>query len=192
MIDTLRDIDKALLYWINEGWSNPLLDQVMPVWRDKLTWIPLYGVVLGWLIWKYRKQSWPYIILLTVVVIFCDFTSSSILKPWIGRLRPCNNPEVANQINILISCGPGKSFTSSHATNHFGLAVMFGLLFGRKSRWIWVIGLVWAGTIALGQVYVGVHYPADILGGALLGSTLAIILYRVSQKTGFTRTFAGS
>lgn len=191
-MDTLRAWDRELFFWINEGWSNGFLDQIMPIWRDKLTWIPLYALILVWLIWTYRKQSWPYIVLLSITVILCDFSSSSIIKPCIGRLRPCNNPELADQINILIQCGPGKSFTSSHATNHFGLAVMFGLLFGAKSRWVWIMGIFWAATISLGQVYVGVHYPADIIGGATLGSILAIIVYQVSQKTGFTRTFAGS
>ncbi len=188
----LRDIDRQLFFWINDGWSNSFLDAIMPYWRDKWTWVPLYALILGWLIWRYKKQSWRYILLLAVTVALTDLVSSSVIKPWIGRLRPCNTPELAEQIRVLIHCGPGKSFTSSHATNHFGLAVMVGLLWGKENRWLWPLALFWAATIAIGQVYVGVHYPFDILGGALLGSSIAFIVYRIAQFTRNQRTFAGS
>lgn len=190
MIATLQDIDRSLLYWINKGWSTPWLDAIAPIWRDKLTWIPVYLVLLLWLLWKYKKQAWPYILVIGLTVICCDIVSSSIIKPWVARLRPCNHPDIAQQINVLIHCGPGKSFTSSHATNHFGLSVALGLLFGSRYRWVWPVALVWAASIALMQVYVGVHYPFDILAGALLGSSIAVVIHLAGRKTILPRTFA--
>lgn len=192
MMDGLIAVDQWLLHWINEGWSNGFLDQIMPWWRAKTTWIPLYIGLTAWLIWRYRQRSWPFIVLLLLTVVVTDITSSSVIKPLVGRLRPCQEPALAGQLHVLIPCGPGKSFTSSHATNHFGFAVMLALLFARGRSWRWVIALGWAASIALGQVYVGVHYPFDILAGAGLGSGIAVILYQINQKTGFTRTFAGA
>lgn len=192
MMAWLLEIDQWLLHWINDGWSNAFLDQLMPWWRNKHTWIPLYFVLSGWLLWRYRQRSWPYFVLLLLAVSLADLSSSSVLKPLVGRLRPCQEPALAAQLHVLINCGPGRSFTSSHAANHFALAVLFSFLFAQGRRWFWAIAIFWAATIAIGQVYVGVHYPGDIVAGALLGSSIALIVARINQKTGFTRTFAGS
>jgi len=79
-------------------------------------------------------------------------------------------------------CGAGKSFTSSHATNTFAFAVMCCLLFRRKHGWVAPIALFWASLVSYAQIYVGVHYPLDILGGALLGSLISLILYKIASR----------
>lgn len=182
MLEQLIIWDQAAFEWINSGWANGFLDSVAPWWRDKYTWIPLYAILLIGLVWRFRWRSLPYIGLLLLIVGSSDFVSSSIIKPWIERLRPCQDPEMADRIRVLINCGVGKSFTSSHATNHFALAVGLSLGLGRVYRWIIPVFLIWAVTVSLAQVYVGVHYPLDILGGAILGTLIATVWFWVYRK----------
>lgn len=90
-------------------------------------------------------------------------------KKNVKRLRPCNQIELQENINVLVPCGSGYSFTSSHATNHFAIATLVSFTLFNASRVALVLLFSWAATIALGQVYVGVHYPLDITIGALIG-----------------------
>lgn len=172
MIESLLQLDEQLFYFINNGWSNPVLDAIMPYWRNKYVWIPCYVALAGWLIWKFRQKGAFLLLALILTVGIADTTSSRLVKKSVQRLRPCNDPGVKDQVQLLIRCGVGYSFTSSHATNHFAVATFLcftlGILY-RKIRWpLWL----WALSIALGQVYVGVHYPLDILFGGLLGSLI--------------------
>lgn len=188
-MDGLIHIDQQLLFWLNQDCAHPLLDRVVPVWRDKYTWIPLYLILAAGILWRYRWKGLLYIALLLLTVGFTDFTSSSIIKPLVGRLRPCNTPELTSQLRILIACGGGKSFTSSHAANHMGLTVLFSLLFARGRPWIWWVAIGWAASIALGQVYIAAHYPSDIIAGGLLGAGIAVLVYKVARLTDRKRTF---
>jgi len=106
---------------------------------------------------------------------FSDLVSSHLIKPYIQRLRPCNNPIWDATIHSLVPCGGGFSFTSSHATNHFTLATLFCFLFANRARWIVPVLLFWAASISYGQVYVGVHYPIDILFGSMVGLTIGTL-----------------
>ena len=101
---------------------------------------------------------------------FADFTSASIVKPMVKRLRPCNDPVVSKTDDLrLTACGTGYSFPSTHATDHFAMAFFLIILFGKRWRWIWLWALLWAALITFAQVYVGVHYPIDVFCGALYG-----------------------
>jgi membrane-associated phospholipid phosphatase len=105
-----------------------------------------------------------------------------VIKPTIQRVRPCNQVDMQKTVVLRVHCGGGYSFTSSHATNHFALAVFLIFAIGRHFRRIAIPLLLWAASIAYGQVYVGVHFPLDILGGALLGTMIGGfigILYRL-------------
>ena len=108
-----------------------------------------------------------------------DFISSSLIKPTVQRLRPCNDPEIKSDVKNLVDCGSGYSFPSSHASNHFGLAVFLIVLFFSKWKLILPIGLLWAASISFAQVYVGVHYPIDILAGAMLGGMIGFIMGKI-------------
>ncbi|MEJ7684921.1 MAG: phosphatase PAP2 family protein [Segetibacter sp.] len=116
-----------------------------------------------------RKFLFPIIALSLVTFAFTDFTSASILKPLIGRLRPCHDPALQFSINNIAGCGGVFSMPSSHASNHFGLAAFWFYVIketlNRKWYWLWA----WAFIIGYSQIYVGVHYPGDIISGALLG-----------------------
>jgi undecaprenyl-diphosphatase len=176
-VDFLLNLDYHWLITINRDWANGFFDAVLPWWRDKYTWIPLYLVLLGWFIWQFRKRVWIAITFLLLTVGLCDFSASSVVKPQVNRLRPCNNTELADDIIVRIECGPGKSFPSAHATNHFGIAIFLITLFGRAHRvWLVPAGLFWAASISYAQVYVGLHYPLDVLAGYLLRCTFGFAI----------------
>jgi undecaprenyl-diphosphatase len=118
---------------------------------------------LGWKTWK-----WFLFALLNVGLT--DQVSSSIFKPLFHRLRPCNDPALLGKTRLLLDhCSGGFSFTSSHAANHFGLAMFIFITWGTAQQKITKYFFVWAGVIAYAQMYVGVHYPLDILGGTIIG-----------------------
>lgn len=178
-MNELLQLDQALFYWINNDWHTPWLDAIMPYWRDRNFWIPLYAVGVALVVWKYRMKSLYLLLAIAMTIAIADQTSSELIKKNVKRLRPCNDPEVKTQVDLLIPCGVGYSFTSSHAANHFALAAFLGFTVGRRYRRIRVPLYLWAASIALGQVYVGVHYPLDITMGALLGVLIGWAMSRM-------------
>jgi undecaprenyl-diphosphatase len=181
MDDILR-WDTALFELINSGWTAAWLDALMPLWREKTTWIPLYLALSAFLVYRFRKNALPLLLGCTLTVGVADVVSSSLVKPAVQRLRPCNTAELRTEIHQLVPCGSGYSFTSSHAANHFALAVFLLLTLGGLWPWIRLPLLVWASSIAYGQVYVGVHYPLDVAAGGLLGTAIASIAAYLFQK----------
>lgn len=181
----LLQFDQEIFHLINGEWHNSFMDAVMPWWRDKRTWIPLYLLIAGWVFYRYRLRGLYFIIAAGLAVGVADQTSSELVKKSVQRVRPCNDMEMREDVKLLVPCGGGYSFTSSHAANHFALAVFLALTLGRINRWIRLPLVLWAATVAFGQVYVGVHYPLDILCGALLGGLigyLAAKLYLSLEK----------
>lgn len=171
--------DQFLFELINGRAHNAVLDWLMPIWREKSTWIPLYIVVAAFVGYKYRLQGLYLLLALALSVGFADTVSSKIIKPAVHRLRPCNDPALKDEVQLLVHCGSGYSFTSSHASNHFAVAAFLSLTLGLHYRRIRLPLYLWAASIALGQVYVGVHFPLDIFIGAILG----IIIGNIVAKT---------
>jgi membrane-associated phospholipid phosphatase len=171
-METLLQWDRQLFLLIHLGAQNAVLDFIAPLLRNKIFWTPLYAFILFYLWYNVRQWFWPIVFSIVSLAAATDLLSSRVIKPSVGRVRPCNELVLRDQIRQIVPCGAGKSFTSSHAANHFGLAAFLvmglGFLQGRR-RWVWYL---WAASIALSQVYVGVHYPGDILGGAALGLLL--------------------
>ena len=94
------------------------------------------------------------------------------MKPYFGRLRPCNDPVMKQVVHLLVPCGGGKSFPSSHAANHFSLAVFSSLSVGKFAKWLAPAWLLWAAVESYSQIYVGVHYPLDVLVGGTIGACI--------------------
>lgn len=179
MFEQLIHFDQHLFYIINHDWANPFFDTVMPWLRMPTFWIPLYLSIIVFCLWKYKKRG--IIIILFIVATFgvSDFTSASLIKPLVHRLRPCQDPVVSKTDIERITCGSGYSFPSSHATNHFAMAIIMILIWCKKWRWIWFWGILWAGLVSFAQVYVGVHYPIDVFCGALYGSFVGWVMSRL-------------
>ncbi len=169
----LQSIDFALFHWINTGLSNPLFDVVLPLCRDKFFWAPFYVFIVAFIFENFGiRKGGVILIWLALAIGLSDFTSSELIKKNVQRVRPCNDIRFSNQVIARVPCGSGYSFTSSHAANHFAVAVYLCTLFGFAVRWVTPVLLLWAGVVSISQVYVGVHFPLDVLSGGVLGATI--------------------
>jgi undecaprenyl-diphosphatase len=173
-MESLLQLDEHLFYLINNGWQNPVLDAIMPIWREKSTWIPLYILLAAFVIYRFKIKGLYLIMALGLLVGISDNVSSQLIKKNVRRIRPCNDGTVED-VHLIISCGSGYSFPSTHAVNHFVVATFLSLTVGQFYKKIRLPLYLWAASIALGQVYVGVHYPLDILIGALFGFLLGYL-----------------
>ena len=163
-------LDKEIFKLVNSQWTNSFFDWLAPWLRNSILWVPLYIFLLVLLVVNFKRQGLRIFILAIITVAITDHVSSKIIKPYVGRLRPCNDPAMADVIRYFLHYRPGNgSFTSSHAANHFGLAMfLYATLKRHFGKWMWLF-FVWAFIIGYAQVYIGVHYPFDIVGGAVLG-----------------------
>jgi undecaprenyl-diphosphatase len=184
MLEQLNAIDEWIFTVIHFYLKNSFLDLVVPYIRDARLWIPLYIFIL-WKVYSMNKKWFVYFILTALILVtLTDQISASLFKPFFERLRPCHDSNLSEIINPLVSCGGQYGFVSSHASNHFGLAVLFSFIFSKiQIKWIkgWYF-YVWAGVISLGQVYVGKHFPGDILVGALLGILIGFMMTHFFKK----------
>lgn len=174
MLDKFLYLDQQWFFLINGKLRHAWLDLILPHFRERDFWIPLYVVVLGLIVWKYRLKTLWILPGIGLTILLADRISAGLIKPFFARLRPCNDPEISEMVNLMVDCGSGYSFVSSHAANHFALAVFFIHLFLKRSNSFWLhLGFfVWAASIAYSQIYVGVHYPMDVFFGALLGTAV--------------------
>ncbi len=172
MLDQLLQLDASLFRFINHQLGNSAFDALMPFLRERWFWAPLYTFFVLFALLNfdfYRK--WAFVLGIVAVFGFADFTSSTLIKKNVQRIRPCNDP--AMQVELRTDCGSGFSFTSSHATNHFAIAVYLIAFFAPLFRHLKPLLLLWAASVAFAQVYVGVHYPFDVICGGLLGGAIA-------------------
>jgi undecaprenyl-diphosphatase len=170
MMASLLQWDTSMMHWVNHGWSNPFFDFLFPLLRNKYFWMPLYTFCIAWIIFNFNtKQSLFALLFISLSIFAADTISSKLIKDQVQRPRPCHVENIHPPVVLRVSCGSGYSFTSSHAANHFAIAAFMVTVFGyfmRKWKYIWWL---WATLISLAQVYVGVHYPLDIIGGGVLG-----------------------
>lgn len=172
----LLHLDQYLFHQINTVWANGWLDALMPFWRNKYVWLPVYVFLISFLMINFGKKGFILFVFAIITIGIADTMSSKVIKKTVQRVRPCNDPAMASFVDLKVKCGGGYSFTSSHATNHFALAIFLIFTLGKRFRWIkWVL-LIWATTIAYGQVYVGVHYPFDVISGGILGVLIGTLV----------------
>lgn len=174
MPDYLLQLDRQLFYFINHDLGNAFFDVLMPILRNRLVWIPVYVFIFVFCLWRYKKQGLVIIALLAITFGVADFGSASIIKPAYKRLRPCNEPALAQTIVSRVPCGTGYSFPSSHASDHFAISVFLSVVFFKRYRWVMPAAILWALSVAFAQVYVGVHYPVDITVGAIYGTLVGL------------------
>ena len=175
---TIIDFDKYLLLAMN-GSDSIFWDGCMKVYTTTAVWIPLILVLLYILLKNNSLKDFLLLLLfVALVVTFTDALSSWICKPFFARWRPTNDPELMYLVDVVDGIRGGKyGFTSSHAANSFGIATFLLLLV--KNRALTVSLIVWAAMNAYTRIYLGVHYPGDILGGTLIGVTVGWGIYRL-------------
>lgn len=185
MLHDLLELDRRLLVWLN-SFHTDWLDPVMYYTSQTLFWLPLY-VFLIWLIVKdFRREWWVPMIGIIVTIVLADQITTSIMKPYFARLRPSQEPSLQGIIHLVrdrngdIYTGGLYGFASSHAANTFGTAVFFTLLFRSRHRWItWLF--LWAAAMTYTRIYLGAHYPGDILVGAIVGALSGVVGFKTSQ-----------
>jgi len=170
MYSKLIQLDRWLFSLINQQCSNRFFDQVIPFIREPLTWLPLYLFLIVFAILNFPRKALSWVLTLGMTAALTDAVSSHIIKPFFARPRPCSDEALMSGIKMLaLHCGSNGSFTSSHAANHFGVAMFICMTLSSIWKSYTYLFFFWAACIAFAQVYVGVHYPFDVAGGALLG-----------------------
>ena len=190
MIERLIHIDTQILLAIN-GWHAPWADTLMWIISAKATWIPLYLLLIGLLVWRYRKPSpmsvkWlqnvPACVVMIVVIGLAvgaaDFIASGILKDLVARPRPTRVPELEGVLHLVNGYKSGRyGFVSSHAANTMAVALLFSLIWRNK---IATCGLMlWVAANCYSRMYLGVHYPMDIIGGLVVGCLVGWLMYEL-------------
>lgn len=182
MLEQLRNLDQQLFFFVNRDMANIVFDTLCPIFRDKVTWFPIYGLLAVYFLTQYRKKGWWLILLGVITIVLSDQLSSSLIKPLVHRIRPCNSPDIKHLVRLVIDeCGVGFSFVSSHATNHFALATFLTFITYQR-KWMIPLWYLWAVVVGFSQVYVGVHYPGDIVCGGLLGITIGLVTGIIAAK----------
>ncbi|HMS28607.1 MAG TPA: phosphatase PAP2 family protein [Saprospiraceae bacterium] len=174
-------LDKQIFEWIVTEGRTSFLDSILPLCRDKLFWLPLYLGLVVYLVQISGKDSWRWILMIILTVTLSDQLSSNVLKNKVKRVRPCRDLSIKDEYFTLINCSGGYSFPSSHATNHMAIANFIGLSFASKQKRLKWILYVWALIVGFAQVYVGVHYPIDVVVGWLLGFMVGLVTYFLAQ-----------
>ena len=195
MLKQLIHIDTEILLAIN-GWHAPWADTLMWIISAKATWIPLYVLLIGLLIWRYRQpvptavkwlQRVPACVVMIVVIALAvgaaDFIASGILKEWVARPRPTRVPELEGVLHLVNGYKSGRyGFVSSHAANTMACGLLFSLIWRKK---ITTCGLMlWVAANCYSRMYLGVHYPLDILGGLTVGALVAVVAFALLRSLG--------
>ena len=177
MLETLNAWDKEAIIFINSlhvDWLDPVIYYVTMT----EFWIPLYLFMLFLIFRDHRKQGWIVVAGLVLCVLLTDRITAGLMKPYFERLRPTHNPELDGVLHLVKGYRGGLyGFASSHAANTFGVALFLFMLMRDKYRWIWLM-FVWAAIMCYTRMYLGVHYPGDILTGTLVGLLSGFAAFR--------------
>jgi undecaprenyl-diphosphatase len=177
----LERLDQQLFLFLNSI-NSPFWDQVMHAISGKLIWAPLYLAILIFLGIKYKRRFLIIILFVILAVTLADQISVHLFKNVFQRLRPCHEPALSGLVHLFNGeCGGKFSFVSSHATNSFNIALL-SLLFIRK-RWYTISIIIWALVVGYSRIYLGVHYPGDVICGSLLGALIGWSIYSLYVVT---------
>lgn len=179
-MDWLLELDTKLFLAIN-GWHSEAWDGIMWWISGKTTWWPFYLLLLIYMGWTKRWQLLPMVLFIILVVTLTDQTSVHLFKNVFERLRPCHEPALKGLVHLVNNrCGGQFGFISSHAANTFGVAFL-SLLWIRKG-WFTAIMLTWAMVVAYSRVYLGVHYPGDVLAGGIWGAGCGWLIFYLFNR----------
>ena len=176
----IEHLDQQALLFLN-SLNSPFFDQVMYAISGKIIWIPLYLAILIYLGVKYKRKFLIIVLFIILAATLAD-QISVMFKNLFERLRPCHDPELQGLVHLVKGeCGGMYSFVSSHATNSFNVALL-SLLFIKK-RWFSISIIIWASVIGYSRIYLGVHYPGDVICGSILGAVIGWGVYNLYVLT---------
>jgi undecaprenyl-diphosphatase len=183
-VDTLLDFDKNLFLGLN-GFHADWLDPVMITLTRPLVWLPFYLVLLYFTVKSLGKDTWIFLGALTITLVAGDQITSGLMKPLFERLRPSHEPALQGMVHLVDGYRGGRfGFSSGHAANTLSVAVFFSVVLGNTHNWIWVL-YPWAFLMAYTRIYLGVHYPGDIVAGFAVGVASAwvgIAIFRMGRN----------
>jgi undecaprenyl-diphosphatase len=178
-MDSIIQLDQQVFLILN-GMHSPFFDFLMFWLSDKFIWIPLYAILLFLMIRQNPGRWWLILISIALLVTITDQVSVKAFKDVFLRLRPCHEPSLEGMVRILNDhCGGKYGFVSSHAANTFGIALFSGLMLRKRISWVLPAMLVWAGIISYSRIYLGVHYPGDVMAGGTLGAFIGWMVFRL-------------
>jgi len=168
-------LDTILFHLINQAGQNSFFDWFMPFMTDLKNFTYILGVLGVYILWRERKAGLVFLVFLGLTLAITDPVSSRLLKEWVGRIRPC---QVLQGVRLLTDCNTSYSFPSSHAVNIFAAAYFLSQPFRRLAPLFFFI----AAIVAYSRVYIGIHYPLDVIGGAAIGLLIAWPMGRLKDR----------
>lgn len=175
MLDYLISLDKQLFLFLN-SFHNTFFDYVMVYTSAKYFWIPFYLILTYLIIREYKVKSTLIIAFVLLLILLSDQLSVHAFKNVFQRLRPCHTEDLKLLIHMVNNCGGQYGFVSSHATNSFALATYISGLFAGRYKWMGWLMFIWAALVSYSRVYLAQHFPADIIGGAILGIIIGMVV----------------
>ncbi len=175
-LDKFFEWDRQLFRFINRDASSSSMDVILPFLRESQFWVPFYLFMILFMTINFKSKGWWWVLGFVLTAALADIISSHIIKENIMRIRPCRDPMMAAEVIFRANyCPKSSSFTSSHATSHFAISMFIWQTLKHLSKW-WCMVFLWAFSIIYTQVYVGVHYPLDVLAGSLLGCCIGLAM----------------
>jgi undecaprenyl-diphosphatase len=163
---------------------NGFFDVVMYWFSNKVIWIPLYIYFFFLAFKNVGNKIWLVIIASTLLILLSDQVSVHAFKNIFLRYRPCHNLLIQTKVHLLNGhCGGTYGFVSSHASNTFALAMFLTLLFKDYIKYFGIFIFAWASIVSYSRIYSGVHYPADVAVGAIVGMGIGVVVFKIYQYT---------
>ena len=176
MASWVASLDTTLFRLINQAGQNSFLDWFMPFTSDLKNFTYILVLLGGYIVWREGKGGLVFLVFVGLTLAITDPFSSRLLKECVGRIRPC---QVLQEVRLLTDCSTSYSFPSSHAVNIFAAAYLLSQVFRRLAPLFFAI----AAVVAYSRIYVGVHYPLDVIGGAAIGLLIAWPMSRLKDMT---------
>lgn len=184
-MESLKQLDTSIFFWFNSK-HNSFFDTVMYWASHDYFWIWLYLIFLGFVFTVYKRRTLIILPIVALMVVVSD-QSANVLKKSVGRYRPSHNLAIQEQVHlnphVITATNDGRGgkygFVSSHASNVFALAFFLSMLLMKRYRYFPLLIFLWAAMVGYSRIYNGVHYPADVLGGAFVGILSGFLAYRL-------------